>query len=364
MNRSFWAFVAALCVSGALPALSRARQPCVPRLSDEFADGYLAGKFRTLLVRDTPAGPELWAGGQNIFSIGVSGVLSAARWDGREWTAAIGQLPGSVGTSSTTIWSFATFDGSGPALFALGNFRSFQGVPTCGVAAWNGMSWRGYGQGSTGSGTVTCAAFFDDGSGPALYIGGTFTQIGTIGCSGFACWRAGTWSAPPHPAGGVAALAAFDDGTGPALYAAGEFHPVATSSASCAVARWDGRSWEYLGGVIRGFSGGLALAVFDDGSGPGLWLGGAFEALGDTRTARLAKWIACPAGVCYANCDTSAGRGGGPTLSASDFLCFQQRFAAGQPYANCDGSTDPFGAPTLNVADFVCFMRRFAAGCP
>ena len=30
-------------------------------------------------------------------------------------------------------------------------------------------------------------------------------------------------------------------------------------------------------------------------------------------------------------------------------------------YANCDGSTN---APVLNVNDFVCFNNRFAAGCP
>jgi hypothetical protein len=61
---------------------------------------------------------------------------------------------------------------------------------------------------------------------------------------------------------------------------------------------------------------------------------------------------------CYANCDNSTQP---PALNVADFVCFSQRFAAGDPYANCDGSTTQ---PTLNVADFVCFQQRFAAGCP
>jgi agmatine/peptidylarginine deiminase len=62
--------------------------------------------------------------------------------------------------------------------------------------------------------------------------------------------------------------------------------------------------------------------------------------------------------ACYANCDGSTAS---PVLNVNDFVCFQQRFAAGDSYANCDGST---AAPVLNVNDFVCFQQLFAAGCP
>jgi hypothetical protein len=60
---------------------------------------------------------------------------------------------------------------------------------------------------------------------------------------------------------------------------------------------------------------------------------------------------------CYANCDGSTQP---PILNVNDFICFSQRFAAGEPYANCDGSTQE---PVLNVGDFVCFQSAFAAGC-
>ena len=61
--------------------------------------------------------------------------------------------------------------------------------------------------------------------------------------------------------------------------------------------------------------------------------------------------------LCYANCDLSAAP---PVLNLNDFICFLNRFAAGDPYANCDASTQP---PLLNVLDFTCFLNRLAAGC-
>jgi phosphatidylinositol-3-phosphatase len=66
-------------------------------------------------------------------------------------------------------------------------------------------------------------------------------------------------------------------------------------------------------------------------------------------------WAAPPA--CYANCDGSTTP---PVLNVNDFLCFLNRFAAGDSWANCDGSTEP---PVLNVNDLICFQGLFAAGC-
>ncbi|MFN0131104.1 MAG: hypothetical protein ACKVW3_00995 [Phycisphaerales bacterium] len=60
---------------------------------------------------------------------------------------------------------------------------------------------------------------------------------------------------------------------------------------------------------------------------------------------------------CYANCDSSTPV---PFLNVNDFVCFNEKFAAGDTHANCDQSTI---APILNVNDFVCFNNLFAAGC-
>ncbi len=61
---------------------------------------------------------------------------------------------------------------------------------------------------------------------------------------------------------------------------------------------------------------------------------------------------------CYANCDGSTGSA---TLTANDFQCFLNAFAAGDSYANCDNSTSQ---PVLTANDFQCFLNAFATGCP
>ncbi len=67
--------------------------------------------------------------------------------------------------------------------------------------------------------------------------------------------------------------------------------------------------------------------------------------------------ITPPPAPCYANCD---GNTTAPILTANDFQCFLNAFAAGDVYANCDGSTS---TPLLTANDFQCFLNTFAAGC-
>jgi hypothetical protein len=63
-------------------------------------------------------------------------------------------------------------------------------------------------------------------------------------------------------------------------------------------------------------------------------------------------------GPCYANCDGSTTA---PTLNVNDYVCFLNKYSAGDSYANCDESTLP---PVLNVNDFTCYINAYAAGCP
>ncbi len=60
---------------------------------------------------------------------------------------------------------------------------------------------------------------------------------------------------------------------------------------------------------------------------------------------------------CKINCDGSTTS---PVLSANDFQCFLNSFAAGNCYANCDGSTSN---PLLTANDFQCFLNAYSAGC-
>ena len=67
-------------------------------------------------------------------------------------------------------------DGSGPALYAGGSFLAAGGVPASSIARWNGTAWSALGSGT--GGTVLALVGFDDGGdGDAdLYVGGSFSS--------------------------------------------------------------------------------------------------------------------------------------------------------------------------------------------
>jgi YVTN family beta-propeller protein len=99
-------------------------------------------------------------------------------------------------------------------------------------------------------------------------------------------------------------------------------------------------------------------AVLDTMSGPnlasGLAIAGNGSALAMPNIMSEGLTLVGLGTVCYANCDGSTGS---PVLTANDFACFLNEFAAGNSYADCDG----VGGLTAN--DFQCFLNSYAAGC-
>lgn len=188
-------------------------------------------------------------------------------------------------------------DGSGPAVYAGGYFTQASGLPAGGIARWDGATWSPLGTGIGGGllPYVGALAVFDDGSGPALYVGGRFNQAGGIVSPNLAKWDGVNWSAVPgSPDGWVTALEVFDDGAGPALFVGGSFQHAGGLLAR-GIARFDGASWSSLAGGITGGSwlpvpAVHALAVFDDGTGPRLHAGGDFLSIGGTNAAHVARW--------------------------------------------------------------------------
>ncbi|TDJ74323.1 MAG: hypothetical protein E2O39_05010 [Planctomycetota bacterium] len=199
-------------------------------------------------------------------------------------------------------------DGSGPALYAGGSFTSSGGVPVNRVARWNGTSWSAVGSSSAGVSGRTLAVF-DDGTGPALFAGGgslwkwdgtMWTSVATVVGSQFAAGL-----------GGIEDLEVFDDGSGPALYAGGAFTATGTAVAHN-VARWNGASWSPLGLGIGGV--GIAginpanvidLHTFDTGMGPRLYAGGWFTEAGGAPASGVAAWD----GGTWSNLDGGIGPG-------------------------------------------------------
>jgi hypothetical protein len=244
----------------------------------------LNDEVESLGVFDDGNGPALYAGGRFTSAGGVF-VGCIAKWDHSGWSALGSGTPSSA---APQVFALAAFDdGSGPSLFAGGGFDSMDNVPAKAIARWNGTSWSAVGGGMGGINPfVSCLIVFDDGSGPALYAGGGFTTAGGAPAHDIARWDGTHWSALGSGAGGgVTALVVFDDGSGPALYASGSFTGLAVNN----VAKWNGSSWIQLG---SGMSGGppRCLGVFDAGTGANLIAAGDFTSADGVSAYHIAKW--------------------------------------------------------------------------
>ncbi len=301
-------------------------------------------RVSAMVVFDDGAGPAIYGGGF-FTTAGDEAASYIARWDGSAWT------PVGLGMSGV-VQALAVFDdGTGPALYAGGRFWVAGGAPdTKYIARWDGSAWAPLGTGLDGVGTtagVRALAVFDDGSGPALYAGGSFDTAGGLPADNFARWDGSAWSTPGRVLSNVEALTVFDDGTGPALYAGGHFFS-AGGVVMSNVARWDGLVWSGLG---TGMSGAVhALTEFDDGSGLALFAGGYFRTAGDVPSGHVARW-GCIAEPCRADID------GDGELTIFDFLGYQNLFDAGDLAADFDGDGE------LTIFDFLAFQNEFDAGC-
>ncbi len=245
-----------------------------------------------LTVFDSGRGDALYAGGSFSTAGGVTGNY-VAKWDGTQWSA----LSGPSGTGmSGRVEALAVFDdGSGDALYAGGWFTTAGGVTVNKIAKWNGTQWSAL-SGTGMSGNVEALAVYDDGSGDALYAGGNFSTAGGVSVKNIAKWNGTLWSALSGPSGTgmddyVLALAVYDGGSGDALYASGRF----TSAGGLVVnrlAKWDGSQWLVLPGPTgNGMNTSvLAFAVYNDGSGDALYAAGWFTVAGGVSAPRIAKW--------------------------------------------------------------------------
>jgi hypothetical protein len=212
-----------------------------------------------------------------------------------QWLPTFGQSPGTAGP----VLSLCEYDdGSGPALFVGGRFQRAGGVASNYVAKWDGSTWSRPGVGldpldPTNPGYVYALCVYDDGNGPALYVAGRFESAGGVALHGIGRWDGSSWTAlGSGTLGEIHALEVFDDGSGPALYAGGWFTSVGGVPVS-GIAKWDGNSWSALGsGLSAGANPGFAfsLAVFDDGTGAALYAGGGFTGAGGQPASGIARW--------------------------------------------------------------------------
>lgn len=247
--------------------------------------------LRAMAVFDDGSGdgPALHVGGLFASANGQT-ILRIGKWDAV--TQTLTQLGGSV--NNTTIWDMAVFDdGTGEALYAVGDFTMADGATVNRVARWDGQSWSALGNGL--GGIARALAVYDDGSGggSALYVGGQFL----ITADGLTVNRIARWDGTQWSAAGdgmnqtVSHLIVFDDGTGPALYAAGGF-TTADGLTVNRIAKWDGTSWSGIGDTVPGVPALVtAMGVYDDGDGEALYVSfDAVQTSNGVMVNRIAKW--------------------------------------------------------------------------
>jgi hypothetical protein len=272
-------------------------------------------RVNALTVYDDGSGPKLVAGGYFTTAGGVA-ANRIATWNGSTWASFGGGVGGSG--DSTTMRALAVYDaGDGPALYAGGEFANADGALVNHVAKWNGSNWTELDGGVGNAPFVSFVASlgeFDDGTGPALFVGDIFRLAGNVGVSSIAKWRGSEWAALGHGSNGhVRALSVYDDGAGPALVAGGDFTSVGGVLAD-RVAKWDGQRWDALGSGVSGppSPSVRALAVWDSGGGPELYAGGVFATAGGVAASAIAKWN----GEAWAALGSGVGGGFPPSVAA------------------------------------------------
>jgi hypothetical protein len=284
-SRTRSCLVAAIAVAQLLVVVERSpgQDPCrewTP-LGDLSAHG---GTVRALAPFREGSWTTLGIGGAFHIPGAVPG-NNVARWTGTEW------LPMSFGLNSGDVWALTEWDdGTGPTLYAGGTFTHATGELAHGVGRWTGTRWADVGGGVGGAAYAMTS--FDDGGGSALYVAGDFSGAsGAPNTPGIAKWNGSRWSGV---GGGLTlgrgfganALAVFDDGAGPELYVAGIFSAAGGTPARN-IARWNGSAWSPVGSGIDSWA--YEMTVADDGSGPALFVAGALTNAGGIPT-RVAKW--------------------------------------------------------------------------
>lgn len=266
-----------------------------------------------------------WAAGA---AISVTALAEAGGECAPQWSALGNGLSGSVNGQA------AFDDGSGLAFYAGGFFSEAEGAPGNGIAKWDGYSWSSLGSGLDG-GAINLAVF-DDGSGPTLIAGGQFTEAGGVPAANIAKWDGSQWS--PLGSGLNSSqygdLAIFNDGSGDALYVGGFFTEAGGEQVNY-IAKWDGTSWSDLAGGVGFWV--LATTVFDDGSGPALYVGGEFTTAGGISVNSIARWDGS---------EWSSVGDGVPLGWVSDLVVFDNGFGPRLYAAVAQG---PFGARAHRV---------------
>lgn len=219
-------------------------------------------------------GTDLYVGGNFNIAGGIT-VNNIAKWNGSNWSA--------LGFGSNGIVKDINFTSDG-TLYAAGNFTIIGSVAANRIAKWNGTSWSAVGNGVNNFVNVIGISSTDE-----IYIGGAFDlAIGGGIVNHFAKWNGSAWVTVgggfPTVSGNVYSIVF----RGNDLYVGGVFSQAGTISANN-IAKWDGTNWSALGAGTSGSPGQsvvMSLAIQCNS----LFAGGFFTQAGDKRSDRFGRY--------------------------------------------------------------------------
>lgn len=191
-------------------------------------------------------------------------------------------------------------DGNGPALYIGGSFARIGGINNLrGIAKYDPATGiysklgSGISYGNTNGFTTSIQPFHANGE-PLLVVGGFFNSAGGVNdTQSLAAWDGNAWrslGAGFAPPQSVWGMTTGDLGDGQKLYLGGGFNTIAGMPAS-GVATWDGTTLQPLGTGIEmtGFSPFVnELVLWDDGSGTALYVAGRFNSIDGVNGTKLA----------------------------------------------------------------------------
>jgi hypothetical protein len=199
------------------------------------------------------------------------------------------------------VWTLQPFDdGGGPALFIGGSHLTTPGSPAPRQGArWDGQTLTMLPPATGPAGRVHNFRVLNWNGAPSLLAAGS---------TGVLRWTGSSWETVNTISGGVFDIALFDDGGGPTLFASGYDRVYRRNAAGMAM---------IIGFLSPGTCGPTSLAVFDDGSGPALYVGGFFRRAsgGDTPPDLMHNGVARWTGT------GGAAVGGGVTSAVPSTIC-------------------------------------------
>lgn len=246
--------------------------------------GLRGGKVRALLIQGT----NLFAGGSFTAS-GTNWGQGIARWTGDHWEP-VGNGIQLTGSELSGVYALVPLQ---KRLIAVGRFESPEGQTYRNVAAWNGATWSGLGSGLGNENSILrTATVWND----RLFVGGTIEALPGGLESGIAYWDEKKWVDLGDGFGGPkvgvrASIEALQVWQG-ALFVGGRFTS-ASGTPVQNITRYDGFSWENLGGGIKLSSAiGTNLPVVNTlvPLGKTLLAGGFFTQVGSLPVGLVAEW--------------------------------------------------------------------------